>query len=90
VGVAVKVTIVAGQTGFSDALTETLTGMLGLTVTVRSAVLGPLQPAALAVIVAVPLKVDDQFITPVAEFIVPAAAGALEYVIPVELEAVAV
>lgn len=50
----------------------------------------PHNPVAVALIVAVPLKVALQFITPVAALITPAVAGRTEYTIEVLFVAVAV
>jgi hypothetical protein len=61
----------------------------GLTVTFLVAVVVPQRPVDVAVIVAAPKKAAFQFITPVAALIVPAAAGATEYVTEVLFTAVA-
>ncbi|MNG31937.1 hypothetical protein D3C84_1178340 [compost metagenome] len=50
----------------------------GFTVTKRSAVVLVQEPVAVAVIVASPLKVEAQFITPVLASIAPAPTGATE------------
>ena len=66
-----------------------ITEGLGLTVTLREANKGPVQPSAVAVITAVPLKAEFQSITPVFTSIIPALAGNTVYAIPVLLAAVA-
>jgi hypothetical protein len=65
---------------------------VGVTVTVWIAVAGPLHPAALAVITEVPLQRAAKVTTPVpATIVLPPVrlAASSEYVIPVELVAVA-
>jgi hypothetical protein len=62
----------------------------GLTVTMRSAVVVPHSPVAVAVIVAGPENAASQSMVPVTGSIVPAVAGATEYEIAVLLRAVAV
>lgn len=61
----------------------------GLTVTILVALVVPQRPVDTAVIVAAPKKAAFQSITPLAAFIVPAAAGETLYVIDVLLTAVA-
>ncbi len=48
----------------------------GFTVTMRFAVVTPQRPVDVAVMVATPEKAASQFMTPLAAFITPAAAGA--------------
>lgn len=64
--------------------------MVGLTVTILSAVVVPQSPVDVALIVAEPKNPAFQFINPVAGFIIPAAAGVTVYVIDVLLAAMAV
>ncbi len=61
----------------------------GLTVTFLVALVVPQRPVEVAVIVTAPKNAASQFITPVAGFIVPAAAGATLYDIEMLLAAVA-
>ena len=62
----------------------------GFTVTIVSLLVVPHKPVEVAVIVAVPLNAAFQFITPVFEFITPAATGNTVYAIEVLFAAVAV
>ena len=64
--------------------------VVGLTVTILSAVVVPQSPAAVAVMVASPVKAASQFISPVELLITPAAAGATAYTIEVLFAADAV
>jgi hypothetical protein len=94
VAVAVYVTEVAPWQRV-DVAPNVKTGnpTVGVIVTVWVAVTGPLHPAALAVITVAPVQPATYVTAPVAALIVlpPASAGAFRlYVIPVELEAVAV
>ena len=53
---ALKVTDVPAQTGFEDGETEIPTGKLGFVVTEWVAIVEPVQPVAVAVIILVPVQ----------------------------------